>query len=170
MGMCKGCGQIFKTEDMKYNFCIDCQESYEDKIKEIENDISKKYQYSNHSVNEQETSKLTSYFTTLIGSFVGFLAATYLTQKLHAPLFVSLLAFVIILFAFILIFMKKTRPDIKTFYSANEIVAKRLFVVLMIIWNIIIYQGKSDLFVYLGLIPTILIFGSYWAIKGKTQI
>ena len=35
MGMCKGCGQIFKTEDMKYNFCIDCQESNEDKIKEI---------------------------------------------------------------------------------------------------------------------------------------
>ncbi|MFY4810793.1 hypothetical protein ACOTWH_09235 [Aliarcobacter butzleri] len=35
MGMCKGCGQIFKTEDMKYGFCIDCQNSESFK-KEIE--------------------------------------------------------------------------------------------------------------------------------------
>lgn len=81
MGMCKGCGQIFKTEDMKYNFCVDCQESNEDKIKEIESDINKKYQYENNRINEQESSKLTSYFTTLIGSFIGLIASTYLTQK-----------------------------------------------------------------------------------------
>lgn len=41
MGMCKGCGQIFKTEDMKYNFCTDCQTIHTDKIQEIENDINK---------------------------------------------------------------------------------------------------------------------------------
>jgi hypothetical protein len=76
-------------------------------------------------------------------------------------------AFILILYAFILIFMKQSRPDIKKFYSNNELVIKRLFIVLVIIWNIIIYQGKSDLFVFLGLVPTILIFGSYWAIKGK---
>jgi hypothetical protein len=167
MGMCKGCGQIFKTEDMKYNFCVDCQESNEDKIKEIESDINKKYQYENNRINEQESSKLTSYFTTLIGSFIGLIASTYLTQKLHAPFFISMFAFILILYAFILIFMKQSRPDIKKFYSNNELVIKRLFIVLVIIWNIIIYQGKSDLFVFLGLVPTILIFGSYWAIKGK---
>jgi len=27
--MCKGCKQIFKTEDMKYNYCVDCQSSEE---------------------------------------------------------------------------------------------------------------------------------------------
>lgn len=78
--------------------------------------------------------------------------------------------FVIILFAFIIIFMKETRPNIKGFYSKNEIVIKRLFIIIVIIWNILIFNGKSELFLYLGLIPTILIFGTYWAIKGKDKI
>jgi|GEM_PF-2170231 len=29
MGMCRRCKQIFKTEDMKYNYCVDCQSSEE---------------------------------------------------------------------------------------------------------------------------------------------
>jgi len=29
MGMCKGCQQIFKTEDMIIGFCKDCQSSQE---------------------------------------------------------------------------------------------------------------------------------------------
>jgi len=27
MGICRGCKDIFKTEDMKYNYCVDCQSS-----------------------------------------------------------------------------------------------------------------------------------------------
>jgi len=35
MGICNGCKQIFKTEDMIHNFCIDCQKT-ESYVKELE--------------------------------------------------------------------------------------------------------------------------------------
>lgn len=69
MGMCKGCGQIFKTEDMKYNFCIGCQdtnifkeidEHEKDKARlliEIENSKAKA---ESNKVREEEILKLIS--------------------------------------------------------------------------------------------------------------
>lgn len=44
MGMCKGCKQIFKTEDMVYNFCVDCQktESYTKELELINNGTRQK--------------------------------------------------------------------------------------------------------------------------------
>lgn len=167
MGMCKGCGQIFKTEDMKYGFCIDCQKIHKDKILEIENNIHEKFKYSENKNNLEEKSRVTSYFTTFFGSIAGFLISTYLSVELHAPKIVSIFAFLIVFFLVLFAFMKDTRPDVKGFWLNNKIIIKRLLIVFVVIWNILIYNLDDRHYVFLALIPTILIFGILWAFNGN---
>ena len=124
MGMCKGCSQIFKTEDMLYNYCVDCQESHKNKILEIENNIYEKFKYDENRNNLEERSRVTSYFTTFFGSIIGFIVSAYLSVEFHAPKIVSIFAFLIVFFLVLFTFMKDTRPDIKGFWLNNKTIIK----------------------------------------------
>lgn len=111
------------------------------------------------------------YLITLIGGFLGFLISSYARIHFHIPFIFSILLYAIVLFSIIIIFKKDARPNLKEFYFNNEILIKRLFIVLVIIWNIILATiSRNNEFIFLGVIPTILIFGIYWAIKGNTKI
>lgn len=111
------------------------------------------------------------YLITLIGGFLGFWISYYTQIHFHIPFIFSIFIYLIVLFSIVFILKKNTRPNLKEFYFNNEILIKRLFIVLIVIWNIILATiSKNNEFVFLGVIPTILIFGIYWAVKGNSKI
>jgi|GEM_PF-4706957 len=96
MGMCKGCKQIFKTEVMKYNYCVDCQSSEEF----INNKDILEQKYTNKKEDKNEDGKSSKFMWWGISIFGLFMFLFVIPAKCVLPLigvtlFVTLAKFII---------------------------------------------------------------------------
>jgi len=94
--MCRGCKQIFKTEDMKYNYCVDYQSSEEF----INNEDTLEQKYKNKKENKNEDGKSSKFMWWGISIF-GLFMLLFVTPAervlpiMSVALFVTLLKFLI---------------------------------------------------------------------------
>lgn len=177
MGMCKGCNQIFKTEDMIHNFCVNCQKTEEFK-KEI-NLIDSGYKRKNQLKDKK-------FFYTIICSILFPIGVFFIYGGEYHIALVVLILPLLGLFSLLedIYYNNKQikeyeNKDIEKISSPiknkKEILVKSL-IILSIIWLLLISPIRSyeiRHFIEVGIIPVVLVFGIIWIYfaysKNKTN-
>ena len=165
MGMCKGCGQIFKTEDMIHNFCIDCQktEKFTQQVESIQSGQEKSNQLKDKK-----------FFYIVIFLILTPFAGYHLLKGNYSVVFYIMVFPMLGLLSLLedLYYNNKHIKEYKnkgderdmTIKNKKEILVKSL-IVISTIWILLVMPKSSydmKIFILEGIIPVVLVFGTVW--------
>lgn len=177
MGMCRGCKQIFKTEDMIHNFCVDCQKT--EKFIQQEESIKSGQEKSNQLKDKK-------FFYLVIFLILTPFACFHLLKGNFDIVFFIMIFPVIGLLSLVrdIYYNSKHIKEYRnkgskidtTIKNKKEILVKSLTVI-SLVWLLLIapireYSIRE--FVNIGIIPIVLLFGGLWVYfaysKNKQEI
>ena len=165
MGMCKGCGQIFKTEDMIHNFCTECQKT--EKFTQQEESIKSGQEKSNQLKDKK-------FFYLVIFLILTPFAGFHLLKGNFDIVFFVMIFPIIGLLSLIgdIYYNSKHINEYKNkgskidtaIKNKKEILVKSL-IVISTIWILLVMPKSSynmKIFILEGIIPVVLVFGIVW--------
>ena len=166
MGMCKGCNQIFKTEEMTYSYCVDCQktESFNDEIKLIESEQKAKLQLKDKK-----------FFYIIVFAILIPLDILAIYREAYYAAFLISIFPLFGLFSLIedIYYNNKQIKDYEnnpTISNSHKIKNKKetlikAIIVLCVIWLLILFPAHSYIikkYIQQGILPVVIILGGIW--------
>lgn len=157
MGMCKGCNQIFKTEDMINNFCADCQntENFATESKLIESGEKEKIRLKDKKL----------FYTIIFALLIPIDIFLMYHENYHLVFIVSALPLFGVFSYFEEVYhinKKINQPDNIT--NKREIIIKAL-IVLSALWLLFLFPAPTyaiKKYISFGIIPVVLLLGLIW--------